>query len=83
MHERYGWLLMSELARRAAPLMTASAHPDARRLTGRFFDRCQLAPDVADPELQKAFWAACHEMTGERWPGVDRRLSEPAAPSHG
>jgi NAD(P)-dependent dehydrogenase (short-subunit alcohol dehydrogenase family) len=104
------WLFMSELARRAPQLMTASvhpgavltgaqarlprvlrafihtlarpafvrpevgaipvlrlaAHPDLPRQTGRYFDRCHLAPDAADPTLARAFWEACEGMTGAR-----------------
>jgi NAD(P)-dependent dehydrogenase (short-subunit alcohol dehydrogenase family) len=111
--QRARWLFMSELARRAPRLMTASvhpgavltgaqirlprlvralihtlarpafvrpevggipvlrlaAHPDLQHMTGRFFDRRCVAPDVADPALARAFWAACEEMTGEHWPG--------------
>ncbi|OFW27137.1 MAG: hypothetical protein A3H97_13275 [Acidobacteria bacterium RIFCSPLOWO2_02_FULL_65_29] len=110
--QRGRWLFMSELARRAGQLMTASVHPGAvltgaqvrlprlvralihtlarpafvrpevgaipvlrlavhpelQHLTGRFFDRCRLAPDVADPALARAFWEACEDMTGEHLP---------------
>ncbi|MBI4886265.1 MAG: SDR family NAD(P)-dependent oxidoreductase [Acidobacteria bacterium] len=106
--QRGRWLFMSELARRAPQLMTASvhpgavltgaqarlprlvralirtlarpafvrpevgaipalrlaAHPDGPHQTGRYFDRCHLAPDVANAALARAFWTACEDMTG-------------------
>jgi hypothetical protein len=43
-----------------------TAQPNMPRLTGRFLDRCQVAPDGADPMRAMAFWAACEQMTGER-----------------
>jgi len=51
----------------AIPVLRLAAQPDLPRVTGRFFDRCHLAPDVADPALARTFWAACEEMTGQRW----------------
>ena len=57
----------------AIPVLRLAAHPDPRHVTGRFFDRCHLAPDVADPGLAHTFWARCEDMTGERWP---ERLGE-------
>jgi NAD(P)-dependent dehydrogenase (short-subunit alcohol dehydrogenase family) len=51
----------------AIPVLRLAAHPELRRPTGRFFDRCRLAPDIADSALAKAFWSACEEMTGERF----------------
>lgn len=53
----------------AIPVLRLAAHPDLAGTTGRFFDRCHAAPDVADPALAQAFWAACEEMTGERQSG--------------
>jgi NAD(P)-dependent dehydrogenase (short-subunit alcohol dehydrogenase family) len=50
----------------AIPVLRLAAHPDAVRLSGRFFDRCRLASDVADPALARAFWTACEHMTAER-----------------
>jgi hypothetical protein len=44
-----------------------AAHPDLGRMTGRFLDRCIIGPDVADQTLAQGFWAACEEMTGQRW----------------
>lgn len=55
----------------AIPVLRLAAQPAPPRVTGRFFDRCHQAPDAADPELARSFWAACEEMTGERWPGGD------------
>jgi NAD(P)-dependent dehydrogenase (short-subunit alcohol dehydrogenase family) len=52
----------------AIPVLRLAAHPDPAHLTGRYFNRCHLAPDVADPELARAFWDACEAMTGEHWP---------------
>jgi hypothetical protein len=48
----------------AIPVVRLAAHPDIAHLTGRYFDRCHLAPDVADPALAQRFWAACEDMTG-------------------
>jgi hypothetical protein len=47
----------------AIPVLRLAANPDLRRLTGRFFDRCRVAPDVADPAPAEAFWAECEELT--------------------
>ena len=52
----------------AIPVLRLAAHPDLPHLTGRFFNRCQPTPDVADSALAEAFWAACEGMTGEPWP---------------
>ena len=49
----------------AIPVLRLAAHPHLGRVTGRFFDRCHLAPDVADPALARDFWARCEEMTGQ------------------
>lgn len=49
----------------AVPVLRLAAHPDLPHLTGRYFDRCHLAPDVADAALAQTFWAACEDMTGE------------------
>ena len=50
----------------AIPVLRLAAHPNLGRVTGRFFDRCHLAPDVADAALAQEFWATCEEMTGQR-----------------
>jgi NAD(P)-dependent dehydrogenase (short-subunit alcohol dehydrogenase family) len=49
----------------AIPVLRLAAHPDLGNMTGRFLDRCNLAPDVADQALAQKFWAACEEMTGQ------------------
>ena len=49
----------------AIPVLRLAAHPHLGRVTGRFFDRCHLAPDVADAALAQEFWATCEEMTGQ------------------
>ena len=49
----------------AIPVLRLATHPDAVRLSGRFFDRCRPASDVADPALALAFWTACEHMTAE------------------
>jgi len=49
----------------AIPVLRLAAHPDLPHAAGRFFDRCRLAPDVADAALAQTFWAACEDMTGE------------------
>jgi membrane protease YdiL (CAAX protease family) len=51
----------------AIPVLRLAADPDLPDVSGRFFDRCRRAPDVADPALAQAFWAACEQMIGERW----------------
>ena len=48
----------------AIPVLRLAANPHPGRVTGRFFDRCHLAPDVADAALAQEFWATCEEMTG-------------------
>jgi hypothetical protein len=50
----------------AIPVLRLAAHLHLGRVTGRFFDRCHLAPDVADAALAQEFWATCEEMTGQR-----------------
>jgi NAD(P)-dependent dehydrogenase (short-subunit alcohol dehydrogenase family) len=52
----------------AIPVLRLAAHPELAQVTGRFFNRCRLAPDAADPALARGFWAACEEMTCEPWP---------------
>jgi NAD(P)-dependent dehydrogenase (short-subunit alcohol dehydrogenase family) len=49
----------------AIPVLRLAAQPDLQHVTGRFFDRCHVAPDVADPALARRFWDACEAMTGE------------------
>ena len=49
----------------AMPVLRLAAHPNPSDATGKFFDRCQLTPDVADVELARTFWAACEDMTAE------------------
>ena len=56
----------------AIPVLRLAAHPNLPHETGRFFDRCRLAPDVADPALAQRFWAACEDMTGGPWPSEQR-----------
>jgi NAD(P)-dependent dehydrogenase (short-subunit alcohol dehydrogenase family) len=51
----------------AIPVLRLAAHPHLGSVTGRFFDRCHLAPDVADTALSQDFWAACEGMTGQHW----------------
>ena len=50
----------------AIPALRLAARPDMVQSSGRFFDRCRLAPDRADPLLARAFWTACEDMTAER-----------------
>jgi retinol dehydrogenase 14 len=52
----------------AIPVLRLAAHPDMAAWSGRFFDRCQLAPDVPEPGIAEAFWRACEDLTGARWP---------------
>ena len=35
----------------AIPVLRLAAHPDLRGITGRYFDRCHVEADVADPAL--------------------------------
>lgn len=58
----------------AIPVLRLAAHPDLSHVTGRFFDRCHLAPDVADPALAQKFWAACEDMTGELEPSESTKV---------
>lgn len=51
----------------AIPVVRLAAHPDLRSLTGRFFDRCRLEHDIANPALARSFWGACEKMIGEPW----------------
>jgi hypothetical protein len=41
-------------------VLRLAAHPHLGSVTGRFFDRCHLAPDVADTAPAQDFWAACN-----------------------
>jgi len=52
----------------AIPVLRLTAQRDLEQATGRFFNRCEPAPDVADPALARRFWDVCEQMTGERWP---------------
>jgi NAD(P)-dependent dehydrogenase (short-subunit alcohol dehydrogenase family) len=52
----------------AIPVLRLAAHPDLSAWSGRFFDRCQLAPDVPEPGIAEAFWQTCEDLTGARWP---------------
>jgi len=58
----------------AIPVLRLAAHPDIEHMSGRFFNRCEPAPDVADRDLARQVWDACEQMTGEHWPvgPVDR-----------
>jgi NAD(P)-dependent dehydrogenase (short-subunit alcohol dehydrogenase family) len=51
----------------AIPELRLAAHPDLGHMTGRFFDRCNAARDVADAALAQEFWAACEHMSGQHW----------------
>ncbi len=53
----------------AIPVLRLAAHPDLPHVTGRFFNRCHPAPDVADRALAHTFWAACEDMIGEHGSG--------------
>lgn len=50
----------------AIPVLRLAAQPDPVQMTGRFFDRCTVAPDVPDSALAAAFWSACEKMTVSR-----------------
>jgi NAD(P)-dependent dehydrogenase (short-subunit alcohol dehydrogenase family) len=65
----------------AIPVVRLAAHPDPDPWNGRFFDRCQVAPDAPEPALADAFWAACEALTGERRPAAEQTIagSPPAA----
>jgi len=52
----------------AIPVLRLAAHPGLQHTTGRYFNRCHLEADVADPALADAFWSACERITGEYWP---------------
>jgi NAD(P)-dependent dehydrogenase (short-subunit alcohol dehydrogenase family) len=65
----------------AIPVLRLAAHPNLERVTGRFFNRCELAPDVADRALARRFWDACEQLTGERWP-VDQSSGGMAGGNH-
>ena len=54
----------------AIPVLRLAAHPNPPAATGRFFDRCHVAPDVVDPALAETFWASCEQLTAERWSGT-------------
>lgn len=62
----------------AIPVLRLAAHPELRHLTGRYFDRCRVAPDVADPALAQAFWGVCEDMTSERRHGEWLEMKAPA-----
>jgi NAD(P)-dependent dehydrogenase (short-subunit alcohol dehydrogenase family) len=48
----------------AIPVLRMAARPDVSLLSGRFFNRCQPAQDVADASLAQGCWDACEGMTG-------------------
>jgi retinol dehydrogenase-12 len=52
----------------AIPVLRLAAHPDLQPLSGRFFDRCHAAPDVADPVIARRVWTTFEGLTDERWP---------------
>lgn len=52
----------------AIPVLRLATHPDMSAWSGRFFDRCQLAPDVPEPRIAEAFWQTGEDLTGARWP---------------
>lgn len=54
----------------AIPVLRLAAHPDLADGSGRFFDRCTVAPDTAEPTRARAFWRACEVLTGEPWTEV-------------
>jgi len=72
----------------AIPVLRLAAQPDMRHMTGRFFNRCRLEPDVADSANAVQFWTACEDMTDQRWPrdhrgSTDCRIQQAdARPSH-
>jgi NAD(P)-dependent dehydrogenase (short-subunit alcohol dehydrogenase family) len=45
------------------PVLRLAAHPDMPAWSGRFFNRCQLAPDMPEPGLAEAFWRVCEDLT--------------------
>jgi NAD(P)-dependent dehydrogenase (short-subunit alcohol dehydrogenase family) len=54
----------------AIPVLRLAAHPNLPHETGRFFDRCHVTPDLVDPALAQAFWAACEQLTAGRRSGT-------------
>jgi len=54
----------------AIPVLRLAAHPDLAHLSGRFFDRCTVAPDRAEPASARALWSACEALTCESWPST-------------
>src|SRR5947207_3407698 len=58
----------------AIPVLRLAAQPEPPA-SGRFFDRCCAPSDVADPDVARAYWAACEELTGESWPTAPRALN--------
>ena len=44
-------------------------HVGGRKIArhGQVLDRCNLTPDVADPTLARASWAACEDIAGQHW----------------
>lgn len=60
----------------AIPVLRLAARPDVVGCSGRFFNRCEAADDVADPVMAHAVWTACERLTGERW-----GAAAPAAPA--
>lgn len=58
----------------AIPVLRLAANPGVQEMSGRFFDRCSVAPDVADAALARTFWAACEAMTGAHASANSRML---------
>jgi NAD(P)-dependent dehydrogenase (short-subunit alcohol dehydrogenase family) len=67
----------------AIPVLRLAAQPDLQHVSGRFFNRCHVAPDVAEPALARRFWDACEAMTGDAVHSVSTanpaRIAPPAA----
>jgi NAD(P)-dependent dehydrogenase (short-subunit alcohol dehydrogenase family) len=61
----------------AIPVLRLAADPDPQQMTGRFFDRCSRAPDVADPALARTFWAPCEDMVNQHG-SVEQDTSTPS-----
>jgi NAD(P)-dependent dehydrogenase (short-subunit alcohol dehydrogenase family) len=48
----------------ALPVLRLAAQPHLEGVSGRFFDRFRLAPDLPDPALAGQFWDVCEELAG-------------------
>ena len=66
----------------ALPVLRLASRPELGEVSGRFFDRFTLAPDVPAATLAATFWHACEELTHTGETPDDRRTVRATEPGH-